>query len=158
MDIKIILKTVFLVLLVSLYSCSAEWHLKRAIHKNPKYGDSSKTIEMVIFHDTIYDTIHVPSHDFSFTVDSLRNCLDSFSLVYNDSFITIHGKLDSLGQLKFKGTIKEKLIPYYIEIHDTAYIEKNCPPNITVQEGYPKWYLWVLLIITIFVIILALRK
>ena len=158
MDIKLIIRGFVLLLLVTLQSCSAEWHLKRAIHKNPKYGDSTKTIEMVIFHDTIYDTILVPSHDFSFTVDSLRNCLDSFSLVYNDSFITIHGKLDSLGQLKFKGTVKEKLIPYYKEIHDTAYIEKNCPPNITVQEGYSKWYLWLLIGIFVLFIVYKLLK
>ena len=135
----------YLFILLLLTSCSAEWHLKRAIKLNPSYGDSSKNIQMVIVHDTIHDTILVPSHKFSFTVDSLRGVLDSFSVVYNDSFLTIYGKLDSLGRHSFKGTIKERLIPYEVIIHDTSYIETKCPPSIVVNEGYPKYYLWILI-------------
>lgn len=147
----------WLVILLMLTSCSAEWHLRRAIHKNPKYGDSTKTTIQIVLHDTIHDTLFVPSHEFDFTVDSLRNCLDSFSMVYNDSFVTVYGKLDSLGQLKFKGKVKERLVPFEVIVVDTVVKEIECPPSIVVEpSGYPKWYLWV--VIGIFAVILIFIK
>ena len=147
----------WLMILLLMTSCSAEWHLLRAIKLNPKYGDSTKTTVQIILHDTVHDTLLVPSHEFDFTIDSLRNCLDSFSMVYNDSFVTVYGQLDSLGKLKFKGKVKERLVPFEVIIRDTIEKEIECPPSIIVEpSGYPKWYLWVL--IGIFVVIIIFIK
>lgn len=147
-----------IVLFLFLTSCSAEWHLKRAIKKNPSYGDSTKTTTLVIVHDTIRDTLFVPDHKFEFTVDSLHNLMDSFNMVYNDSFVYIYGKLDSLGKLTFKGKVKERRIPYEVIVHDTVLVESKCPPNVTVINGYPKWYLWVLISIFATVILIKVFK
>jgi len=146
----------YLIILLLLTSCSAEWHLHRAIKLNPKYGDSTKITKMVLVHDTIRDTILVPSHRFEFTIDSLRSSLDSFNMVYSDSFITIFGKLDSLGKIKMKGKIVEKRIPFEVIVHDTIQVDVQCPPSIVVSDGYPNLYLWVL--IAIFVVVIYLFK
>lgn len=153
------MKNLYIILMVFLLSaCSAEWHLHRAIKKNPKYGDSTKVTQIIIVHDTIRDTILIPEHKFSFTIDSLRNALDVYNMVYNDSFLTIYGKLDSLGKIKFTGTVKEKKVPFEVIIHDTIKVETKCPQNITVVEGYPKWYFWVLIGIFALILILLIKK
>lgn len=149
-----------IIFLLILSSCSAvkraDWHAHRAYVLNPsKYGDSSKIDIEVILHDTIRDTITVQAHDFSFTVDSLRSCLDSFTMVYSDSFVSIYGRIDSLGKLKFNGKVKERKVPFEVIVHDTVRVEGKCPPNITISEGYPKWYLW--LAIGIFVVLIVLK-
>lgn len=152
------MKTFSIILLLFLTSCSAEWHLRKAIKLNPKYGDSTKTTQMVIVHDTIRDTIIVPNYQFAFTIDSLRNTMDSFNMVYNDSFLVIYGKLDNLGKIKFKGEIKERLIPYEVIVHDTIRFETKCPPSITVNQGYPKRYLWLLISIFVAFLVLMIKK
>lgn len=146
----------YLIILLLLTSCSAEWHLHRAVKLNPKYGDSTKITKVVLVHDTIRDTLLVPSHTFDFVIDSLRSSMDSFNMVYSDSFITIYGKLDSLGKIKIKGKIIEKKIPFEVIVHDTLRVDVQCPPSIVVADGYPKWYLWVL--IAIFVVVIYLFK
>jgi hypothetical protein len=148
----------WLMILLLLTSCSAEWHLRRSIKLNPKYGDSTKITTIIVRHDTIRDTLFVPSHNFDFTVDSLRNSLDSFNMVYNDSFVIIFGKLDSIGRLKFRGKVKEKLIPFEVIVHDTIKVDSKCPPSITVNSGYPKRYFWLLIVVFVTLLLLALRK
>ena len=134
------MKKIYIILFVLLISaCSAEWHLKRALHLNPNLRDSIKVRELVVVKDTIRDTILVESHNFDFVVDSLSNLLGNYALLYNDSFVTIYGRLDSLGKLNLKGKIKEKRIPYEVIIHDTIPVEVKCPPQVTLTEGYPKW-------------------
>lgn len=145
-------------ILLLMTSCSAEWHLRRSIKLNPKYGDSTKITTIIVRHDTIRDTLFVPSHNFDFTIDSLRNSLDSFNMVYNDSFVTIFGKLDSIGRLKFRGKVKEKFIPFEVIVRDTIKVESNCPPSIVTVEGYPKKYFWLLFCIFVTLLILALKK
>jgi len=152
------MKTLSILLLIFLTSCSAEWHLRKAIKLNPKYGDSTKNVQIIIRQDTIRDTISVPSYDFNFTIDSLRNSLDSFIMVYNDSFVVISGKYDSIGKLKFKGKVKERLVPFEVIVHDTIKIETKCPPSVTVNQGYPKWYLWLLISIFVAFLILMIKK
>ena len=141
-----------------LSSCSAEWHLRKAVSKNPEYGKVKKEVKFIIYRDTIHDTIIVPSHDFHFVLDSLHNYMDSFHMVYNDSFVTILGKLDSVGKLKFKGTVKERLVPYEVIVHDTIKVTTECPPNIVVNNGYPKWYLWLLIAIFVLFILYSIKK
>lgn len=137
----------YLILILFLSSCSAEWHLRKAIKKNPEYGKPKIKYELVLYRDTIRDTIVVPHHDFSFNLDSLCNVVDSFNMVYSDSILTIYGKLDSLGKMKFKGKVKEKLIPFEVIVHDTIKVAVECPPAITINSGYPKWYLWLFIFI-----------
>ena len=135
-----------LVLLMFLGSCSAEYHLKQAIKKNPKYGDSIyKTIitEKIktIF---IYDTIH---GDSSFQYS--RHYLDSVLKVYNDSFTTVYQIIDKTGKIKTTVVRKPIYIHDSVEIVIKDTIQLACPEQIKITEGYPKWYLW--LFVTIFV-------
>jgi hypothetical protein len=147
-----------LVFLMFLGSCSADWHLKQAIKKNPKLGDSSVFHKVIIHNDTIHDTIYIPKKDFEFTLNLLDGLMDSLQLVYSDSFIEIYGKLDSANNAKFRGKVKERYIPYTVYIHDTISIEAKCPPNITVVDGYPKSYFWLGLVIFVLIFILWLLK
>lgn len=148
-----------LILILFLSSCSAEWHLRKAIKKNPEYGKPKIKYELVLYRDTIRDTIIVPHHDFSFNLDSLCNVVDSFNMVYSDSILTIYGKLDSLGKVKFKGRVKEKLVPFEVIVHDTIKVAVECPPAITINSGYPKWYFWLISIIfALFTLYKAIKK
>lgn len=147
---------IYICFIILIASCSSSWHLHRAVKLNPKYGDSTKITKVVLVHDTIRDTLLVPSHNFDFTIDSLRHSMDSFNMVYSDSFITIYGAIDSLGKIKMKGKIVERKVPFEVIVHDTIHVDVQCPPSIVVSDGYPKWYLWVL--IAIFVVVIYLFK
>lgn len=147
-----------LVFLMFLGSCSADWHLKQAIKKNPKLGDSSVFQKVIIHNDTIHDTIFVPKKDFEFTLNLLEGLMDSLQLVYSDSFIEIYGKLDSANNAKFKGKVKERYVPYTVYVHDSILVESKCPPNVTIIEGYPKWYFWIGLVIFVLILVILVFK
>lgn len=147
-----------LIILMFLCSCSAEWHMKQAVRKNPKYKDSITYVKTVIHKDTIHDTIYIPKHDFQFTINALDGLVDSLTLLYTDSFVEVYGKIDSLQNMKFKGRIKEKLIYKDIIVHDTILVEQKCPPNVTIEEGYPKWYFWLLIFVILLLLIIKFLK
>jgi len=141
--------------LIFLGACSAEWHIKQAVRKNPSLTDSTKFVKVVVIHDTLYDTVYVPSHKFE--VNNIDGLTDSLTLLFSDSFVELYGKIDSLG-LSLKGKVKERLIPYTVYDVDTVIVETKCPPNVTVVEGYPKWYLWVVLGIFALILLICLPK
>lgn len=138
-----------------LSACSAEYHLKQAIKKNPKYGDSTyktiitEKIKTVIIYDTL-------PGDSSFQYSSFY--LDSLLKVYNDSFTTVYQVIDKLG--KVKTTVVRK--PIYL--HDTLTftvrdtVKVACPEQINVQEGYPKWYFWLGLLIFVAILVYLIFK
>jgi len=100
------------ILLFSLFlvSCSADFHLKKAISKNPHLLDS--TIKYVPYQkDTIiYHTIYIKGDT---GTQEVKRFVDSLQRVYNDSFTTVLQLVDSLGNLKT--TVIRK--PY--AVHDT---------------------------------------
>jgi len=147
-------KLICFILILS--SCSAEYHLQKAIKKNPSYGDSTTKTIYHIIDTTIYKIIEVKgdTNEQIKTWEELKKKIYlQFSEVYNDSFTNVTQKLDSVGDLKTK-VIRKPFV-----IHDTTVLKvidtfyTKCPPAITIQEGYPKFWFWI--IITIFVLVIG---
>lgn len=127
------MKYILAILLLS--SCSAQWHLKRAIKKDPNI-----LIEQVVRIDT-------------FVVR------DTFE--YRDTFIT--NSFDTItidtGSVQVKIIREHDIIRTYIKQKpDTAYItiEKTLPPQLVYVEPWFKWW-YLLIIFAIFVIIIKLK-
>lgn len=144
-----------LVFLMFLGSCSAEYHLKQAIKKNPKYGDSTyktiitEKIKTII----VYDTIPGDSN-----IQYTTHLVDSLHKVYNDSFTTVYQIINSLGK------VKTVVVRKPIYLHDTISvtlrdtIKLACPKQIVVQDGYPKWYFWLGLVIFVLILTIIVFK
>jgi hypothetical protein len=138
-----------IIILVLLSSCTAEWHLKQAIKKNPKYGDT--TYKTVIFKkDTlikIYDTI---PGDSSF--QSTVFYRDSLNKVFSDSFTIVYQSMDSLNKVKTTVVRRPIFIHDSVRINIVDTVKVEVPKTIEVKEGYPLWYFWVLIAIFVFII------
>lgn len=146
----------FLFFLLVLQSCSANYHLKRALKKNPKLGDST-TVFVPYYKDTniviniIGDT---SDQDVKFK-KWYKQAMDSVAVAYNDSFVQVNQTIDSLGNLKTNVIRKPYTITTQVIIHDT--VEIKVPPVITVKNGFEiKWYIWLLL--AIFVAGICIKK
>lgn len=146
------MKYLFIILLF--VSCSAEWHLKQAVKKNPKYGQK-ETISVPYYKDTtIYKTIYISGDS---SMQSTKLIVDSLNKVFNDSFTTVYQLVNKLG--KIKTTVVRK--PYYIrdttyiEIKDTIRVETN--KQINVEDKTPTW-IWVLILIFIILFLLLLNN
>lgn len=97
------------VLILFLSSCSAQWHLKKAIQKNPDLLRANKVIV-----DTLIIT------------DSFFN-IDTFTLNEIDTFITDTGKVKiTLYKFRDRYTLKTEIE------HDTIHFQKEipCPASI----------------------------
>lgn len=121
-----------------LTGCSAQWHLKRAIAKDPsivkeRIVERWDTVKVPPIH--IVDTLEIPMEGDSAVIDN-----DTVRVVitrYKDKFIV-------------KTDVKERIVPYYVRI--------ECPPQIEVK---PSWIqkakditLYILLVlIAIFIVI-----
>lgn len=147
-------KLIFLVLV--LFSCSAEYHLKKAIKKNPKLGDST-TVLVPYYKDTIIEVKIIgdtSNQDVKFK-KWYKQAMDSVAVAYNDSFVQVNQTIDSLGNLKTNVIRKPYTITTQVIIHDT--VEIKVPPVITVKNGFEiKWYIWLLL--AIFVAGICIKK
>jgi hypothetical protein len=146
----------FLFFLLVVSSCSADYHLKQAIKKNPKLGDS--TVKLVPYYkDTnIVITIIGDTSDQNVKFKQwYKQAMDSVTVAYNDSFVQVNQTIDSLGNLKTKVIRKPYTITTQVIIHDT--VEIKIPPAITVKNGFEiKWYIWLLL--AIFVAGICIKK
>lgn len=127
------MKYILAILLLS--SCSAQWHLKRAVKKDPNI-----LLEQVVRIDT-------------FVVR------DTFE--YRDTFIT--NSFDTItidtGSVQVKIIREHDIIRTFIKQKpDTAYItiEKTLPPQVVYVEPWFKWW-YLLIIFAIFVIIIKLK-
>lgn len=147
-------KLIFFLLVVS--SCSAEYHLKQAIKKNPKLGDST-TVFVPYYKDTTI-TINIIGDTSDQNVKFkqwYKQAMDSVAVAYNDSFVQVNQTIDSLGNLKTKVIRKPYTVTTQVIIHDT--VEIKIPPAITVKNGFEiKWYIWLLL--AIFVAGICIKK
>lgn len=144
---------IFILFLIT--SCTAEWHLKQAIKKNPKYGDS--TYKTVIFKkDTlikIYDTIPGDS-SFQFTLFYR----DSLNKVFSDSFTTVYQSIDSLNKVKTTVVRRPIYVRDSILVNIVDTVKIDVPKTIEIKQGYPVWYFWVLIAIFVLVLWLTLKK
>ena len=147
----------FIFFLFVLQSCSANYHLKQAIKKNPKLGDS--TVILVPFYkDTnIIVTIIGDTSDQNVKFKHwYKQATDSMAVAFNDSFVQVSQTIDSLGNLKTKVVRKPYKDTIQLIIHDT--IRYVIAPRITLpeKEFQVKWYIWVLL--AIFVAAFCIKK
>jgi len=124
-----------LILAILLSSCSAQWHLNRAVKKDPNI-----LLEQVVKIDT-------------FTVR------DTFT--YHDTFVTKSVDTITIDT----GSVQVRIIREHDVIRttitqkpDTAFItiEKQLPPQVLYKEHWFKWW-YLLIIFAIFVIIIKLK-
>jgi hypothetical protein len=146
----------FLFFLLVLQSCSANYHLKKAIQKNPRLGDS--TVKLVPYYKDTNIVINIigdtSNQDVKFK-KWYKQAMDSVAVAYNDSFVQVNQTIDSLGNLKTKVIRKPYTITTQVIIHDT--VEIKVPPVITVKNGFEiNSYIWALL--AIFVAIICIKK
>lgn len=105
----------YLILVILLSSCSAQWHLKQAIKKDPGILKPNKVL---------LDTVIITD---SFT------SIDTFTLNEVDTFISDTGKLKvTIYKFKDRYTIKKELK------RDTITIKKEieCPPSVIQVKKY----------------------
>lgn len=158
----------YLLIILILSSCSAQWHLKTAIKKDKNILNLRKYKTTVIVHDTIRDTIRVPEHNFDFTIDSIQQAYakqnDSLVQVYNDSLVTIYMSYDDLlKKFKLKGKLKEKKVPYEVIVHDTVPVEVPCPNPVYKLSNWEEFQIWLgrilsLLFLILLIVWLVLKK
>jgi len=138
-------KLIFLLLVVS--SCSANYHLKQALKKDPRLGDS--TVKLVPYYKDTNIVINIvgdtSDQDVKFK-KWYKQAMDSVAVAYNDSFVQVNQTIDSLGNLKTKVIRKPYTITTQVIIHDTVKVQ--IPPIITLPEKEFKvmWYIWLFLI------------
>jgi hypothetical protein len=147
----------FIFFLFVLQSCSANYHLKRAIKKNPRLGDST-TIMVPFYKDTniIVTIIGDTSNQNVKFRQWYKQATDSMAVAFNDSFIEVNQTIDSLGNLKTKVIRKTYHDTVRVVIRETKFIK--APAQIIVKEDKftIKWYIWVLL--AIFVTVFCIKK
>jgi hypothetical protein len=138
-------KLIFLLLVVS--SCSANYHLKQALKKDPRLGDST-TVLVPYYKDTtiVINIIGDTSNQDVKFKKWYKQAMDSVAVAYNDSFVQVNQTIDSLGNLKTKVIRKPYTITTQVIIHDTVKVQ--IPPIITLPEKEFKvmWYIWLFLI------------
>lgn len=146
----------FLFFLLVVSSCSADYHLRAALKKNPRLGDS--TVKLVPYYKDTNIVINIIGDTSDQNVKFkqwYKQAMDSVAVAYNDSFVQVNQTIDSLGNLKTKVIRKPYTITTQVIIHDT--VEIKVPPAITVKNGFEiKWYIWLLL--AIFVAGICIKK
>ena len=147
-------KLIFFVVLFS--ACSAQYHLKRALKKDPRLGDSTTKLIPYYKDTNIVITIIGDTSDQNVKFKQwYKQAMDSMTTAFNDSFVQVNQTIDSLGNLKTKVIRKPYTITTQVIIHDT--VEIKIPPAITVKNGFEiKWYIWLLL--AIFVTGICIKK
>jgi hypothetical protein len=138
----------FLFFLLVLQSCSANYHLKRALKKDPRLGDSTTKFVPYYKDTTIVITIIGDTSDQTLKFKQwYKQATDSMSIAFNDSFVQVNQTIDSLGNLKTKVVRKPYNVTTEVIIHDT--IKVQMPPIITLPEKEFKvmWYVWLFLVI-----------
>jgi hypothetical protein len=138
----------FLFFLLVLQSCSANYHLKQALKKDPRLGDSTTKFVPYYKDTTIVITIIGDTSDQTLKFKQwYKQATDSMSIAFNDSFVQVNQTIDSLGNLKTKVVRKPYNVTTEVIIHDT--IKVQMPPIITLPEKEFKvmWYVWLFLVI-----------
>lgn len=129
-----------------LVGCSAEWHMKKAIMKNP-----ALLLEPTVV--TKWDTITMPPITILDTVEI--PALGDSAVIYNDSVIvTVKSVAGPDGKKKLSVSSKTKPIkvPYYIRV--------ECPPQVKLMPipWYYKVYKVSFFILVVLLLLAALQK
>ena len=125
----------YLLLIIFFSSCSATWHLKRAVKKDPNI-----LLEQVVKIDTF-----VVRDTFVYHRVDTTNVVDTITIDTGSVQVQIIREHDVI-----RTFIKQK--------PDTAYITitKTLPPSVIYKEPWFKWW-YMLIIFAIFVIIIKLK-
>lgn len=161
-NLKIKYNSFIILIMIFLFSgCSASWHLKKAVKKDPSL--ITNTVIDTTFYDTLYldKLIIVPyGTDSIIEIEYLVNTIDSITTIFNTERTKVKLYRDenkklklSLEELSFVVPNKDSIV--YIEI--PAQI--NCPPQIKQEItkfdkfmiicGYVLWIFLVGLIVVI---------
>jgi len=150
------MKYLLIVLSLILVSCSSEWHMKRALKKNPKLADSS--VKYVPYYKDTIVTIKIVGDTSDQSVkyaEWYKKIADSTMIVFSDSFTHVTQELDSLGKLKTKVIRLPYEVKQLVTIHDT--IQVKMPPQVIVKNEIGS-FTWILILIAIVLFLLLLNK
>jgi hypothetical protein len=150
------MRYLLIVLSLILVSCSSEWHMKRALKKNPKLADSS--VKYVPYYKDTIVTIKIVGDTSDQSVkyaEWYKKIADSTMIVFSDSFTHVTQELDSLGKLKTKVIRLPYEVKQLVTIHDT--IQVKMPPQVIVKNEIGS-FTWILILIAIVLFLLLLNK
>ena len=150
------MRYLLIVLSLILVSCSSEWHMKRALKKNPKLADSS--VKYVPYYKDTVVTIQIVGDTSDQSVkyaEWYKKIADSTMIVFSDSFTHVTQELDSLGKLKTKVIRLPYEVKQLVTIHDT--IQVKMPPQVIVKNEIGS-FTWILILIAIVLFLLLLNK
>ena len=150
------MKYLLIILSLILVSCSSEWHMKRALKKNPKLADSS--VKYVPYYKDTVVTIQIVGDTSDQSIkfaEWYKKIADSTMIVFSDSFTHVTQELDSLGKLKTKVVRLPYEVKQLVTIHDT--IQVKTPPQVIVKKEIGG-FTWVLILIAIILFLLLLNK
>ena len=150
------MKYLLIILSLILVSCSSEWHMKRALKKNPKLADSS--VKYVPYYKDTVVTIQIVGDTSDQSIkfaEWYKKIADSTMIVFSDSFTHVTQELDSLGKLKTKVVRLPYEVKQLVTIHDT--IQVKLPPQVIVKKEIGG-FTWVLILIAIILFLLLLNK
>ena len=150
------MRYLLIILSLILVSCSSEWHMKRALKKNPKLADSS--VKYVPYYKDTVVTIQIVGDTSDQSIkfaEWYKKIADSTMIVFSDSFTHVTQELDSLGKLKTKVVRLPYEVKQLITIHDT--IQVKLPPQVIVKKEIGG-FTWVLILIAIILFLLLLNK
>ncbi len=148
--------SLLIILSLILVSCSSEWHMKRALKKNPKLADSS--VKYVPYYKDTVVTIQIVGDTSDQSIkfaEWYKKIADSTMIVFSDSFTHVTQELDSLGKLKTKVVRLPYEVKHLVTIHDT--IQVKLPPQVIVKKEIGG-FTWVLILIAIILFLLLLNK
>jgi hypothetical protein len=150
------MRYLLIILSLILVSCSSEWHMKRALKKNPKLADSS--VKYVPYYKDTVVTIQIVGDTSDQSIkfaEWYKKIADSTMIVFSDSFTHVTQELDSLGKLKTKVVRLPYEVKQLVTIHDT--IQVKLPPQVIVKKEIGG-FTWVLILIAIILFLLLLNK
>jgi hypothetical protein len=135
------MKRIYLFLIIiAVASCSPQWHIKRAIAKDPSILTANNTVKI----DTTIITRERTLHD---TI--VLNDVDSITITKDRVVTKIWRQYDTLRV--------ETICP-----PDTLRIEvtKDCPPQViyTPKQSIWKSLFWVLIVVIILAVVFVLKK
>jgi len=150
------MRYLLIILSLILVSCSSEWHMKKALKKNPKLADSS--VKYVPYYKDTIVTIQIVGDTSNQSVkyaEWYKKIADSTMIVFSDSFTHVTQELDSLGKLKTKVIRLPYEVKQLVTIHDT--IQVKMPPQVIVKNEIGS-FTWILILVVIVLFLLLLNK
>lgn len=149
------MKYLIFILTLLILGCSSDFHLKRAIAKNPKLLES--TIKYVPYYkDTIiYITVYIKGDT---NTQESKQIIDSLQRIYNDSFTTVYQLVDSIGNLKTTVIRKPFVVHDSIEVIIRDTIKVPCPEQFKQSEEKTPNYIWVLILVAVILFLLLLHR